>query len=75
MLDSESGYGSLLTEEDYTATFKSKDENVLTVDEKGVYTGKSNGTTYAECYLEFKDGSNTEEYIEIKVTGGRFEKA
>lgn len=74
VLDSESGYGSLLTEEDYTATFKSKDENVLTVDEKGVYTGKSNGSTYAECYLEFKDGSNTEEFIEIKVTGAAIEK-
>ncbi len=67
-------YGAKFTSSDFTATYSSPDEKVATVDKDGVITGVGNGEVNVVCTLEFTDGSKTEEFFIVQVTGRAIQK-
>ncbi len=66
--------GVLITDKDYTITYKSENENVVTVDESGLVSGVKNGETIVSCIMKFSDSSETELYLRVQVSGNAIEK-
>ncbi len=74
LLIGNSELGTKFTAEDFTITYKSDNEDVVTISDKGVVKGGKNGHTYANYYIKFSDNSVYDSYLEMQVTGNAIEK-
>lgn len=74
LLVGNSELGTKFTADDMTVTYKSENEDVVSVSDKGIVKGGKNGSAYVNFYLKFTDNSVYDNYIEFRVTGNAIEK-
>ncbi|MBQ5399143.1 MAG: aminotransferase class V-fold PLP-dependent enzyme [Ruminococcus sp.] len=74
LLVGNSKLGTKFTAEDMTVTYKSDNEDVVKVSDKGVVKGEKNGSAYINFYIKFTDNSVYDDYVEFQVTGNAIEK-
>lgn len=74
LLVGNSEFGTKFTADDMTVTYKSENEDVVSVSDKGIVKGGKNGSAYVNFYLKFTDNSVYDNYIEFRVTGNAIEK-